>query len=339
MDRKISQLIDTFAHLGDRLSTFGADAESQATMSAAVERNPWFTRSDVVASVGALRTQMLDRRLLTEWLEPYGVESRGARIGIIMAGNIPLVGFFDLLCVVVSGRHAVVKTSSKDRVLMEYVIDLLRKIDPLISISTCDDSQLLENSRLDAIIATGSDNTNRYFRTQFSSIPSLLRGSRYSVAVLTGEESHEQLGLLAEDMFAYSGLGCRNVSRLLVPEGYEFEKLVDALSAYDHINPKYRNNYRQNAALLRMNGSGFIDGGFFTLRPASDHSLYISEIACETYRNKSQLDEWLAGHDHQIQCVVGEVSHPRGVGFGRAQSPRLCDYPDAVDVIEFVKNV
>lgn len=328
--------ISLFAALGKCLEGFGADDRSAGVIDLAIEANEWFTRSDIVAAVEAIRTQMLNGDKLSAWLEPYALPiGRPKRIGIIMAGNIPLVGFFDLLCVVVTGNHAVVKYSSKDRVLMSYIVETIREIDPEVLISQYD-----EHSPLDAVIATGSDNTNRYFRAQFGNLPSLLRGSRRSVAILSERQSNQQLALLGEDIFRYSGLGCRNVSHLFLPTGYDPHTLLSALGSYEGINEKYRRNYLQNRALLTINGEQFIDGGFFVMREGAHHSLYISELTYSFYNTHSELKEHLTHSDDKLQCVVSSTfQHSRAVAFGEAQRPGLSGYPDAIDVIEFLKKV
>lgn len=336
MNRDFRCFVDVFAELGARLANFGFDNESDAVINRAVSCNPWFTRGDIITAVESIRVQMLDREKLLPWLEPYALHyEQPKHIGIIMAGNIPLVGFFDMLCAIVCGGQAVVKYSSKDYELMSYIVGILKSIEADIPIYSLD-----SDSKLDAIIATGSDNTNRYFRTRFSNIPSLLRGSRYSVAVLSGDETDKQLELLSKDIFTYSGLGCRNTSHLLIPDNYDISHLATRLMSYKGINAKYRNNYLQNRALLLMSGAEFVDGEFFTLRKSTDHSLYISELTYERYSNPNQPYEWFSAHDTKLQCIVGEgINHPRAVAFGKAQYPELSDFPDAVDVIKFVKNI
>lgn len=201
--------------------------------------------------MAAIADDMLRRDRLETWLAPYPVPvAVPRRVLVVMAGNIPLVGFFDLLCVLAAGHRCLVKPSAKDRVLTEYVVGMLRELDPEVPVGFYDGS-----SPVDAVIATGSDNANRYFRTQYAGIPALLRGSRQSVAVLSGRETEAQLEGLADDIWAYSGLGCRRVSLLFVPEGYDLRLRMPA------VNEKYRNNYRQQKALLTMTGRPFRDLG------------------------------------------------------------------------------
>lgn len=332
MTNSRTYLISALAELGERLKSFGADDATQNIVSQAIGQNSWFTGSDILAAVEAIRTQMLDAGKLRQWLAPYPEPDVPRTVGVIMAGNIPLVGFFDMLCVVVSGHRCLYKPSSKDSVLIDYFVATLKDIAPEIAI------ERYEDQTLDAVIATGSDNTNRYFRSKYGDIPSILRGSRASVAVLDGTESREQLAGLAGDIFSYNGLGCRNISHLFIPEGYDFGALIEA-AASTAVNPKYLNNYKQNIALLRMQGSEYTNGGFFVLRAGTDFPTAISEITYQHYTELSEVEQWLCAHDSQIQCVEGNVSHPRGVGFGQAQSPTLTDYPDAIDVLGFLANI
>lgn len=319
--------IDLFTALGGRLACFGEDAASQRVIAEACRANGWFTSADIRRAVVALVRDMLQRDRLEEWLAPYPVPVAAARrVLVVMAGNIPLVGFFDLLCVVASGHRCLVKPSGKDRVLMTYILELLREIDPQAPVEFYDGA-----GDVDAVIATGSDNANRYFRARYADIPALLRGSRQSVAVLSGKESPEQLNGLADDIWAYSGLGCRNVSLVFLPEGCSLRLKMP------EVNEKYRNNYRQTKALLAMTGQPFTDLGGAVAVEQWAFPAALSQIAYAHYTDSEQVARWLAEHDEEVQCVVTEcLAHPRRVGPGCAQSPALTDYPDARDVIAFL---
>ncbi len=320
--------ITLFSELGRRLENFGHDAYSQSIIAAACEANGWFSDVEIRLAVEALRTEMLDATRLEQWLEAYPSipVTTPRNILIIMAGNIPLVGFFDLLCVIVAGHRALVKPSSKDRVLIEYVMALLHDIDPEVRLSTYD-----ENDRVDAVIATGSDNANRYFRARYGDIPALLRGSRHSVAVLSGNETAEELHGLADDIWRYSGLGCRNVSMLFLPDGYSPALTPPALNA------KYSNNYLQQRAVMTLNNLPFTDLEGALLVEGDDFSNALSVITCARYRSLKEVAEWLENHEKELQCVVTEaLDCPSRVTFGRAQSPALADYPDRVDVMAFL---
>ena len=248
-----------------------------------------------------------------------------------MAGNIPLVGFFDLLCVLICDRRCLIKPSSKDRVLIGHIVDLLREIEPRFSIGA------LEGKVPDRLIASGSDEARRHFASVYPDTPSLLRGHRYSVAVLSGQESDRQLDGLYDDVFSYFGLGCRNVSRIFVPHGYDLQRLCRRLSARPITHTGYLNNYRQARAMRLLSGTEFIDGGFFLMRPGADKEGPLSEIACTSYESVGSVERLLRERDREIQCVVSAtLDHPRRVDFGQAQHPSLTDYPDGIDVMEFL---
>ena len=222
-----------------------------------------------------------------------------------------------------------VKPSSKDTVLIGYVVDLLRTIDPAIPLRMAE-----QGERPDAVIATGSDNANRYFRMLFGGIPSLLRGSRQSVAVLSGRETAAELSGLEEDIFAYSGLGCRNVSLLFLPRGYMPELRCTAL------NEKYRRNYLRERALLRMRRMPFVDLDGAVLCEDRSFPAALSRIHYTFYDSLADVEAWLAAHDDRLQCVVSQcVRHSRRVAFGRAQHPGLTDYADDVDTMRFLGTI
>ena len=320
------QTIDTLCRLGERLQ-----AIPEAVIDVAVAENPWFTPTSIRAAVEAIRREMLAREKLEAWLAPYAVPvAVPKKVLIILAGNLPLVGFFDLLCVVASGHRCLVKPSSKDRILMAHIIDELRAIDPALPIELYDGTTPPE-----AVIATGSDNTNRYFRARYGELPTLLRGSRQSVAVLTGEESEEELRGLEQDIWMHHGLGCRNVSLLFLKRGTEFPQIRPQA-----MHEKYRNNYLQTKALFQMTDQPFIDldGAVAICQSAFPQAL--SALSYTYYETDAEVENWLADHDRELQCVVARsINHPRRVDFGQAQSPRLTDYPDAVDVVAFLERI
>lgn len=332
-------MIDLFVQLGQRLESFGSDATTEHVINQAITDNSWFTRADILRSVAAIRSHMLTDSALRSWLAPYPLDTphNSRRIGVIMAGNLPLVGFFDMMCVLLCGHECHIKPSSKDSALILYICELLRKSEPKIPIYE------LGQQPIDAVIATGSDNTNLYFRQQYSGIPSLLRSSRSSVALLTAAESEAELTLLADDIFAYGGLGCRNVSLLLLPTGYDVQRLGSTIArTATTVNPKLRGNYLQHKALLTMNGTDFFDGDFFVMRPSDDFPTDLSEVAYIFYDSPQAAKEWICGHDPHVQCIVASpaaLTHPRATPFGTAQSPRPGDYPDGVDVIEFLLQI
>lgn len=325
--------------LGRRLSGFGGDEAARQLIDRACRANAWFTPADIRRAVQAIVSQLLQPEALASWLAGYprvpsaslaasdGAVRAARRVRIVMAGNIPLVGFFDLLCVVASGHRAVVKPSAKDRPLMEWMAAELAALG--FDVVT-DDGR----SDADAVIATGSDTAMRHFRMRYAGMPMLLRGHRQSAAVLSGEETPAQLAGLCDDIWAYSGLGCRSVAMLWLPEGY-----TPALTM-PQMTQKYRNNYRQERALLEMTGQPFVDWGGAVGVAQREFPATLSRIACARYRTLAEVEAWLAAHDGELQCVVSScVNHARRVDFGRAQLPGLTDYPDARDVMAFLEEL
>lgn len=319
--------IALFSELGVRLRRFGEDIRSRQAIERACRANGWFSPEEIRRAVMALIQRMLQPELLAAWLAHYPAPAVAPqRVLVVMAGNIPLVGFFDLLCVIASGNRCLIKPSAKDTVLMEYLVELLREIDPRVPLAFYDGQEVI-----DAVIATGSDNAARYFRTLYTGIPALLRGHRQSVAVLSGTETEAQMEGLADDIWAYSGLGCRNVSMILAPESLKVRLRMKA------VNYKYINNYKQEKVLLAMTGQPYEDLGGALLVEQREFPVSLSRIALWRYRTMDEVRSWLAEHDAELQCVVSEsVTHGRRVGFGEAQFPSLTDYPDERDVMAFL---
>ena len=326
--------VEIFGALGSRLSEFGDDDASREVVAQAMAENEWFSEDDIRYAVEAICCEMLDAEKLSKWLSfyPSAGSCEAKRVAIIMAGNIPLVGFFDLMCVLASGNIPYVKPSSKDRVLEEYVEQLLREIEPELRIE-----RYAENAQYDAVIATGGESANLYFRTTFAGVSSLLRGSRHSVAVLSGKKSERDMTLLADDIFVHSGLGCRNVSLVFVPRGYELclppRKMCKA----------YHNNYRQCRALLTMQGVEFDDLGEAVVvkQPKAEFPRFLSQINIVEYDDLRDVRAWLVENDESLQCVVSDIEglHSRCVAFGRAQSPTLFDYADERDTMQFLLSI
>ena len=326
--------VDIFSELGARLATFGSDDESRSIIARAVAENDWFSEEDILYAVEAIRSEMLDAEKLSQWLSHY--PSAGLRepkrVAIIMAGNIPLVGFFDLLCVLANGDIPYVKPSSKDCTLEEYVEQLLREIEPSMRIEC-----YVEDVDYNAVIATGGDSANLYFRSAFEGIPCLLRGSRHSVAVLSGQESSDDMTGLVDDIFRHSGLGCRNVSLVFVPKGYLPKLTMRRMCS------AYHNNYRQCRALLTMQGVEFEDLGEALLvrKQIAEFPRFLSQVNVVEYSSLESVQQWLEANDEVLQCVVGSVNglHSRQVSFGKAQRPTLFDYADERDTMQFLASI
>lgn len=316
----MKSIVEIFSELGEALKAIPESIIAQAQA-----ENEWFCQ--IGTAIEAIRCQMLNSTKIEQWLTGYTIgEHEPKRVAIVMAGNIPAVGFADLMYTIASGNIPVVKYSSKDRVLMEYIVSELRRIEPQLVIEQYD------GSKVDAAIATGSDSATLHFKAMFGDIPTLIRGSRHSVAVLTGDESREQLEALSRDIFTYSGLGCRNVSLIFAPEDYDFTLTVPAMPA------GYENNYRHARALMTLQGTAFKDhNGALTTEGAATFSRHISCISICRYTSLAKVEQWLTDNDSRLQCVVAAESvHPRTVEFGMAQYPRLNDYADNVDVMKFL---
>ena len=318
----MKHIVDIFSALGERLTRFGGDDASNRIIDEAIAANGWFTRVDILRAVEAIRTEMLDREKLAAWLSHYTKAVEPKRVAVIMAGNIPLVGFFDLLCVVAAGHECHVKPSSKDSVLMRYVVEQLRDIESNIAIY-----DYSADAAYDMAIATGGDDANAYFREHFAGTRTLLRGSRHSVAVLCGNESAEELQSLHNDITAYSGLGCRSVSMLFVPRGY-----VPDFKRGEAENATLRRNIQAMRATLMIEGAEFWDAGAFIMRRGEDFAQSLAVVTLREYLDIEEVSEWIEANKEHIQCVVSRSDIP----FGRAQYPALMDYADGVDTMRFL---
>ena len=319
----MKSIVEIFSELSLRLQSIPSQVIERA-----VEQNRWFTQ--IGTAIEAIREQMLDSQKLTSWLNSYDTPIHAPkRIAIIMAGNIPAVGFADLLYVIASGNIPVVKYSSKDRVLMEHIVNELQDIEPQLII------EQYSGQNVDAVIATGSDSAALHFKAIFGDIPALIRGSRHSVAVLTGKESEQEIENLSKDIFTHSGLGCRNVSLIFAPEDFDFKLTVPPMPE------GYNNNYRHVRALLTLQGKRFTDcGGALTTESDAAFSRYISLINICRYSDINYVKQWLSENGCRLQCVAShEKIDSRSVEFGRAQYPELNDYADEVDVMKFLLSL
>lgn len=323
-------VVDSFVELGNRLQSFGNDEYTLQIIAEACAANKWFTHTDIYRTVEAIREQFLNREKLQCWLSHYNIEQvTPKRVAIIMAGNIPLVGFFDLMCVLMCGHTALVKPSSKDKILTEYIISELKAISPALPIESYD-----PNDQCDMVIATGGDSAATYFESKYATTPSLIRGSRHSLAVLSGNEETADWEALSHDIFTYSGLGCRNVSLVMLPRGAELR-----LPEPDSVNEMYRGCYLSSRALMMMTQQPHTDLGYALAVEREGFSDNISCINYCYYDSIEQVEQWLAENDDKIQCIVSRaITHPRRVDFGRAQYPTLFDYADGVDVMKFLTS-
>lgn len=336
----ISERIEVLAQLGDHLK--GQDEYLEAVMKRTAFHNGWFTEENQRVAILEIANQFLDREKLRNWLARYELKDTTTpkTVGIVMAGNIPLVGFHDWLCVFVAGHKAQVKLSEKDPYLFPCLLKALKEIDERTLAYTEVTDRL---SGFEAVIATGSNNSARYFEAYFSKFPHIIRKNRNGVAVLNGKESKAELAALGKDVFSYFGLGCRNIAKLYVPENYDFDPLLEALHEYRQVvlNTKYKNNFDYNYALFVLNKVAFKANGCILL--VEDPSLQ-SRIAClhyESYKEVDTVKDDLKGRAEEIQCVVSgeELIEGNTYAFGKAQEPELWDYPDGVDTLAFTASL
>jgi hypothetical protein len=336
--------LDLLAELGDYLFA-EPDAELQQVIQQAYSENRWFTESNIRMALQAIARAFLDREKLTNWAARYPLSDKPhpeKTVALVMAGNIPLVGFHDWLCVFVAGQKAKVKLSEKDKHLLPF---LAKKLGEWAFESWEYTEFVGEGDKLadfDAVIATGSNNTARYFEQYFGKYPHIIRSNRNAVAVLTGYETPDDLHALGRDIFTYFGLGCRNVSKIYVPHGYHFDTLLEALHEYREIihHDKYKNNFDYNFTLFILNQIPFQNNGCLLLKEDAALQARIASVHYEYYDDLHDIDRLLADRKDDIQCVVSNVQLRdfKALPFGKSQEPELDDYADGVDVLLFLSN-
>lgn len=331
-----TERIKAFSELGNHL---GSDSPSlQAAAHKAYMENNWFTPENIDFCLKNW-SKALTTSNIQDWLSTVPEEQSNSKIvGIVMAGNVPLVGLHDLLSVVGSGHKAKVKLSQNDTALMQYCIDFLKQTTPHLENHIEVAKRLIKP---DAIIATGSNNTARYFEYYYKDIPRIIRKNRTSVAVLTGHESTEELVRLTDDIFQYFGLGCRNVTKLLIPSDYDLVPLLDCTEKYKHIadHHKFANNHTYHRALFLMNQTKHLDTGFLLVK--EDEKLH-SPLSClfySYYENESEAKAWIEQHSEEIQVVVSHLDGIDAAPFGSTQHTTLLDYADGVNTLDFLSKV
>lgn len=341
-----------FIQLGNALRSFAEDAtwsghacglteveylSFDAAIRSARAKNGWYTEENVRhAALGISR--MLEEGGLMDWLAGYPRLEKAHEphtVGIIMAGNIPFVGFHDLLCVLLSGNRATVKTASDDAGLTPALLELLARFSPdLAAQVTLTPGKL---GKVDAMIATGSDNTARYFEHYFGHLPRIIRKSRTSVAVLDGTETEAELAALGEDVFRYFGLGCRNVGKLFIPQDFDLDRLFGALFPWKDIidHNKYANNYDYNKAVWLLDSVPIIENGFMILKEDKALNSPVASLYYERYADRSAVEARLDEDEQRLQCIVGHGHLP----FGEGQFPGPGDYADKVDTLAFLLHM
>lgn len=308
------------------------NAEWQTIKTKASYHNGWFILPFINLAIDTICSEFLQKEKLEKWVTHYHLDDQigGKNIGIVMAGNIPLVGFHDFLCVFISGHQQTIKLSSKDDILLKHLVETMLSWEPDLA-NQVSFAELLKGC--DAYIATGSNNSALYFEQYFSKYPHIIRRNRTAVAILTGTETTDQLDLLADDVHQYFGLGCRNVTKLVVPFGYDFVPLLRAFDQYKYFEDhhKFKNNYDYQLSIALLNNIFYMTNGSTLLLENEAFFTAISQLNYSFYKDEKTVIEQLQGHE-SIQCICGDY----GIPFGQAQKPSLMEYADGVDTMQFL---
>ena len=337
---KREERIEALAKLGQYISAYGEHL--QAYVGRTEFNNKWFTKENQKQSLLAIASQFLDKDKLEEWVSSYDipVENEAKTVGLILAGNIPLVGFHDVLTVFISGNKSLIKLSDKDRFLLPHLLDKLKEFAPAAE-AYFEVTERMSN--LDAVIATGSNNSARYFEAYFGKYPNIIRKNRHAVAVLDGKETEEELRALGHDIFSYFGLGCRNVSKLYLPKGYDFNLLMETLHEFNYLihNSKYKNNFDYNIALFQLNRVPLVNNGSIILVENEAMTSRIATMHYEFYEDVNEVEKALLTRTDKLQLVASnlDLTGLNVKKFGEAQQPSLSDYADGIDSLEFLTKL
>jgi hypothetical protein len=333
---KPAERISAFVKLGEAIVNLSLE-EKDELLWRAENNNNWFTKESMESALEGIAF-MLAPEKLDAWLSIYELKEieNPKSIGLMLAGNIPGVGFHDLMCVILSGHLAVIKLSSSDEIFMKWLLKMLFEIEARFELQVRIEEML---KGMDAYIATGSDNSSRYFNYYFGKYPHVIRQNRTSVAVLNGSETTEDYVNLGKDIFQYYGLGCRNVSKIYVKSIDQLQDLLGALEVYASVGThhKYHNNYDYNKSIYLVNLEDHLDNGFLLLKESEDLVSPIAVLFYEVYSNEEQLAKKLDGLKEKIQCVVGNGNGL--VPFGDAQTPEPWEYADEVDTMAFLLSL
>ncbi len=324
-------------YISNDRSSFSTLAESlDKVLAQSEQNNPWFTRDFQKFALGYWAENLTSEKL-ANWLQGYRFQSSPKTVGLVLAGNIPMVGFHDVLCVLLSGNKAQIKLSSKDPYLIPFLLNFWKSINDSLDFEWV---EKLEN--FDAVIATGSDNSSLYFEQYFNHYPNIIRKNRTSVAVLNGYETEEELEGLADDLLIYFGLGCRNVTQIWLPNGYNQDLLFKALYKYHPLiqHNKYYSSYEYQRAIYLLNKDEIWDNNFLLLKKSEALFAPVAVVNITEYESVSQINEFLNHHSEKIQAVVSNMNElSNTISFGSAQKPTLNNYADGVDVMEFLSQL
>lgn len=347
----LNQRLTAFEKLGQFISQFSNDTIEKRDgiehnelffdgfkhqIKLAYEHNDWFKKENVLFALESW-SKALTKSNIEHWTSKYNFKSVTPKtVAIIMAGNIPLVGFHDFLSVLISGHSVIAKQSSNDKHLLPFLAKYLEYVEPQFKGKITFTEEKLND--FDAVIATGSNNTARYFEYYFKDKPSIIRKNRNSVAVLTGQETKEQLEALSDDIFRYYGLGCRNVSKLFVPIGYDFDAFFKGVYKWHNVihENKYANNYDYNKAVYLMSEFDMLENGFLMIKEDKSFASPIATVFYEYYSDEESLKTKLQNESEHIQCIVANGFNTNEIPFGKTQEPQLWDYADGVDTLQFL---
>lgn len=309
-------------------------------ISNSTEYNKWFTSENIVLALKGI-VYMLDEKKLKEWLNKINFSEKSKTIGIISAGNIPAAAFHDYLTVVCSGFKTIIKLSEKDNKLLPLIVSLLTKENNYFKEKTIFAKKIKPN-QIDALIASGNDNTAKYLRYYFKDIPHLIRGHKNSIAILTGNETKEEIEKLGNDIFSYFGLGCRNVSKLFIPENYDFNFFFKNIYKFKYLanHTTYYTNYEYNRAIYLMSNFKILDNNFLILKEDKNLNSPVGTIFYEYYKNLDSLKEKIIKNKRKIQCIISKIKFKtiETIDFGMSQFPDIFDYPNEKNVIEFLST-
>ena len=350
----IQNRISAFVKLGTFLSQFSQDSINKKEniehndlffdgfkhqLKIAGENNTWFTKENLLFATESW-SKALTQKNIEKWISNENLgNNKSKKVAVIMAGNIPLVGFHDFLSVLIAGHSVLVKQSSNDKHLLPFLAKYLEFIEPELKGKITFTEEKLTG--FDAVIATGSNNTARYFEYYFKDKPSIIRKSRNSLAVITGNETEQDFENLSEDVFQYFGLGCRSVSKIFVPKGYNFDNFFKGMYNKQEIinNAKYANNYDYNKAVYLMSEFDILENGFLMIKEDESYASPIASVFYEYYDNADDLKIKLWEDREKIQCIVAKDFIENEIAFGQTQHPQLWDYADGVNTLEFLKSL
>jgi hypothetical protein len=335
---KREKIIEAFASVGQRIENEISTPRFQQAIEQACKENAWFAKDNVMYALSAIGL-WLNEQTLSHFCNRYCWSDKAKNVAVIMAGNIPAVGFSDMMCVLLSGNNFIGKLSHQDKVLLPFLADLLIENAPEIASKISFSNGKISN--FDAVIATGSNNSSQYFEYYFNRYPHIIRKSRASVAVLSQNITDNQLTLLADDVLLYMGLGCRNVSKIYLHRGFDLSRLASCFDRYifllDH--NKYRNNYDYRKAIFLMNNVAFVDGNVVLLQENQSFFSPIAVLHYEFYDNVDDVFTQLQCDKEQLQCIISDVPQPGITSIGNGQKPAIDDFADGIDTMKFLVSL